>query len=176
MIRRMWINNINRWDVQIFRFIFNRNGRILLDRFFFLISKSADGYLYGVAALLIFFVHPAAGNTFFTSAVFAFGLEVPLYILIKRWVKRKRPFDNLEGIRFLIAPPDQFSFPSGHTAGAFVFAVLLGHLFPIFSFPLLFWASLVGYSRIYVGVHYPTDILAGSILGILCAKAGLLAL
>lgn len=176
MIRRIWINNITRWDIQIFRFIFDRNGKAFLDRFFFLISKSADGYVYAIIAILFLLIDAQTGNRFFTSAVFAYGLKVPLYMLIKRWVRRKRPFDNLEGIRFLIAPPDQFSFPSGHTAGAFVFAVLIGHFFPIVSVPLLMWGALVGYSRIYVGVHYPSDVLAGSILGVVCAKTGLMIL
>lgn len=174
MIKRIWLHNITRWDVRLFRFIFDRNGRMLLDRFFFLISKSADGYLYAIAAILLLVAEPRTGNMFFASALVAYGLKILLYLIIKRWVRRKRPFENIEGIRFMIAPPDQFSFPSGHTAGAFVFAILFGHFFPIVSVPLLIWAALVGYSRIYVGVHYPTDVLAGSILGILCAKAGLL--
>ncbi|KAB2879496.1 phosphatase PAP2 family protein [bacterium] len=176
MIKQIWLDNITRWDVLLFRIIFNRNGKMLLDRFFLMISKSADGYLYAIAALLFFLIEPRTGNMFFTSAIFAFGLKVALYLVIKRWVRRKRPFDNIAGIRFLIAPPDQFSFPSGHTSGAFLFAVLCGHFFPIISVPLLLWSTLVGISRVYVGVHYPTDVLAGSILGILCAKAGLLTL
>lgn len=173
MFKRIWLNNITQWDVILFRFIFDRNGKTLLDRFFLLISKSGDGYIYFIAAVSFFLVDPRSGNMFFTSAALSYGLKVPLYMLIKRWVKRKRPFDRIEGIRFLIAPPDQFSFPSGHTAGAFVFAILIGHLIPIASVPLLIWAALVGYSRVYVGVHYPTDVLAGAILGTLCAKAGL---
>lgn len=176
MFKRIWFNNITQWDILLFRYIFDRNGKALLDRFFFLISKSADGYIYVVAAIFLILAEPHTGTVFFTAALLAYTLKVSLYLLIKRLVKRKRPFDNIEGLRFLIAPPDQFSFPSGHTAGAFVFAILFGHFFPVVSVPLLIWASLVGYSRIYVGVHYPTDVLAGSILGVLCAKIGLLIL
>ena len=176
MFKRIWQSNVTQWDILLFRYIFDRNGKSLQDRFFLLISKSGDGYMYAMAAVFFILVDPRSGNMFFTSAALAYGLKVPLYMLIKRWVKRKRPFDHIEGVRFLIAPPDQFSFPSGHTAGAFVFAILIGHFIPITSVPLLIWATLVGYSRVYVGVHYPTDVLAGSILGTLCAKAGLLIL
>jgi len=100
MIKRIWINNITQWDILLFRFIFDRNGRVLLDRFFFIISKSADGFLYAVIAVLFLLIDSHTGNRFFTSAILAYGLKVPLYIMIKRWVRRKRPFDTIEGIRF----------------------------------------------------------------------------
>ncbi len=174
MNRRIWLNNIIYWDLLVFRFIFDRNGRTLLDRSFFLISKSADGYLYAIAAVMLLFITPQSGQLFLKAGLLSYGMKVPLYMLIKRRVRRKRPFDDLEGVNFLLAPPDEFSFPSGHTAGAFVFAIICGHLFPLSYAPLLLWASLVGFSRIYVGVHYPTDILAGALLGVLCAKIGLL--
>jgi undecaprenyl-diphosphatase len=54
-----------------------------------------------------------------------------------------------------------------------VIATLISHFFPSLMVPVSIWAMLVGISRIYLGVHYPTDILAGLVIGIICALAGI---
>jgi undecaprenyl-diphosphatase len=71
-------------------------------------------------------------------------------------------------------PSDQFSFPSGHTAAAFAMATLVSFHFPILTLPVIIWALLVGFSRIYLGVHYPTDILAGIVIGVTSGFGGVM--
>lgn len=63
------------------------------------------------------------------------------------------------------------SFPSGHTADAFAFAIALGLIYPkwYFIFPAILWALLVGCSRMWLGVHFPSDVLAGAFIGSVCA-------
>jgi undecaprenyl-diphosphatase len=80
----------------------------------------------------------------------------------------------VSGVHQRVSPSDQFSFPSGHTAAAFVIATLISHFFPALLVPVYFWAFLMGVSRIYLGVHYPTDILAGLVIGIISAFAGIM--
>ena len=95
-----------------------------------------------------------------------YGIELLLYVLIKRFVSRLRPFVVIPGVTMLISPPDEFSFPSGHTAAAFVMTTVVAMWYPVlflFVFPL---ALGVGVSRVYLGVHYPSDILAGAALGV----------
>ena len=92
----------------------------------------------------------------------------------KNQIKRDRPFEVVSGVHQRISPSDQFSFPSGHTAAAFVIATLIRHFFPSLLVPVYLWAFLMGVSRIYLGVHYPTDILAGLVIGIFSAFAGIM--
>lgn len=67
--------------------------------------------------------------------------------------------------------PHSTSFPSGHSASAFAFAVAAGDELPLLSFPLLVLAAAVAYSRVHTGVHYPGDVVTGSLIGSVCAGA-----
>lgn len=161
------------FDENLFLQIFQTTGRKYIDLFFRWISHSADGYLYFPLLIFILLFDSTNGSVIFYSSLIAFALELPLYKIIKNTVKRSRPFEKINGIRFLIVPPDQFSFPSGHTAAAFIMATIIGSFHPEMQILLWSWASLVGFSRIYLGVHFPSDIIMGFFLGIGCAASGI---
>ena len=150
------------------------NERILLDRLFRLISLSANGWFYPFLVLYVYLTFsPAIRKPFLLSMAIAFVLERLLYHLIKQSMKRDRPCERIVDVQFRVRPPDQFSFPSGHTASAFVMMTLVASFFPILRIPMFLWATTVGIARVYLGVHYPTDVLAGAILGILTARIGI---
>jgi undecaprenyl-diphosphatase len=98
---------------------------------------------------------------------------VALYKMLKSRLVRERPYIGLAGIECAMAPLDRYSFPSGHTLHAVCFTVLaVAHLPPLA--PLLVpFAALVALSRVVLGLHYPTDVLAGAALGALLASASL---
>jgi undecaprenyl-diphosphatase len=170
---RTFVNSVAHLDIVFTTAIFGLNKRKILSLAMPWVSHSGNGYYYPVIPAVLLFVDPLSAWNFFLAGLFAFGIELPLYKLLKNRIKRDRPCQRLSSIHQRISPSDQFSFPSGHTAAAFVVATLLGYLFPIIALPLFTWALLVGFSRIYLGVHYPSDILVGIVIGMLSAISAL---
>jgi undecaprenyl-diphosphatase len=90
--------------------------------------------------------------------------------LIKPWVGRIRPCNVLENVHLLVGCTQAFSFPSAHACNLFSSATLLSRSYKSLTPVFLIIAFLVSFSRIYVGVHYPFDVLAGGLLGFLLAS------
>lgn len=91
--------------------------------------------------------------------------------LLKTIVARPRPWLTIPELRPLIEPPDPHSFPSGHTCAAFAAAGIWFCMLPKRweGIAALFVATIMGFSRLYVGVHYPSDVLGGACMGLFCA-------
>lgn len=139
-------------------------------KFFRTISASMDG---GAAFLAL-----AGGLTLFRKTrragiggLLSIGAEALIVnVLLKNMVERARPFQKIDGLEVLCPRPHDYSFPSGHTAAAFAGATAIflsgykktGKL-------LVAYAALVGFSRMYLGVHYPSDVFSGAAIGALTA-------
>ena len=104
------------------------------------------------------------------------GISIGITLGLKYTVGRDRPYITWQDLDPADREPDP-SFPSGHTTAAFATATGLALTFPKWyvAVPAYSWAALVGYSRMHLGVHYPTDVLTGAIIGtvtgFLCFKA-----
>ena len=102
----------------------------------------------------------------------ALALDVLLCnVMLKPLVGRMRPFTVNTGMELLINAPKDFSFPSGHTAASFAAAFALLFVKNKLWIPSMILASLIAFSRLYLYVHYPTDVLAGILLGLIVGVA-----
>jgi undecaprenyl-diphosphatase len=137
----------------------------LLTSLSILASRLGDGPVWGATGLA-FLIFGAAGTRWAVgTAAIAIAASVLLFMAVKNMIGRPRPFETWQNLRCLLAPPDRFSFPSVHTMTAFAVGTVYTLLIPgagCFFLPL---AILIGISRVFLGCHYPTDVLAGALLG-----------
>ena len=172
------LDTIHSYDVSLYSHYLARGYRPLLVKTARLISHSGDGFYYPVAALLLYvsthyFDSLTIPASFYVAMLAAYAVERIIYFSMKHSCKRKRPAQAIIGFRSAIKPSDEFSFPSGHTSGAFVFATFLASSLPEAGSLILLWACSVGLSRFFLGVHFITDIVIGALLGSTIALAAL---
>jgi undecaprenyl-diphosphatase len=130
------------------------------------VSRMGDGWVWIGLALVLLAVDPIAALAPIGEMALAAALGLPLYKLLKRGTARPRPCAAAgSGLRALVPALDTHSFPSGHTLHAVAFTlVVLAHL-PLLAWALVPFALLVALSRVVLGLHYPSDVLAGALLG-----------
>jgi undecaprenyl-diphosphatase len=154
-------------DLQAFYFINHTIANPLFDKFFPFITEIKNWYLtYIILWLILFFKGGRIGKI--TAIVILLAITVSDQIsshFIKDMVARIRPCNALPDVRALIPFTDSYSFPSSHAVNNFTIAVLLLRIFPKLKWVLLISAFLIAFSRPYVGVHYPSDIIGGAIIG-----------
>lgn len=152
-------------DTRLFLFVSRASGTSArqLAR---LVSRLADGPVYIMVGIYLAFTD-SQGAHFLQQVIVCYALQIPLYVVFKKMFKRQRPFRTLQ-CWCAFTPADEFSFPSGHTAAAAVFAGLSWLHYGVPIVPLVLMVFLVGAARVVLGVHYPGDILAGALLGLAC--------
>jgi undecaprenyl-diphosphatase len=137
-------------------------------------SMLGDGLLWCLLSGLLPFLYGVPGRQC-ALAMWSLGAaNLLLYEIIKHSICRPRPFMQCPDIQARARALDRFSFPSGHTMHAVSFSLLIGHFFPTWS-PLL-WSltGLIALSRVVLGLHYPSDVLAAAVIGALTSGLGIL--
>jgi len=94
--------------------------------------------------------------------------------VIKYWLVRPRPCHALQNVHLLVSCGSGFSFPSSHAVNNFAGALILAFFFPHAKWWFFGFAAIVAFSRVYVGVHYPFDVIGGAVIGLFCAGSVLL--
>jgi len=151
------------WDLEIFKLINLGLSSQALDAILGLITQFGSTIFWLAVAVFLWVTGKKEDAVLLTVAIVVGGI---LFFPIKLIVSRARPYQVLFEIH-VIDPEGGFSFPSGHTKNAFSGAVILGNKHKKWA-PLLYvLSSIIGFSRIYVGAHWPTDVIVGAISGCL---------
>lgn len=146
--------------------LFNRVSQLKQVRALFAtVSRAGDGIAYWLSALALLAVQRSAALGFAWRAAITHAICLAIYTAVKRRTSRPRPFEMRSEITLGTAPLDRYSFPSGHTMHAVAFAILLTAHCPGLGWVALPFAAMVGFSRLVLGLHYPTDVLAGAMIG-----------
>lgn len=131
------------------------------------ITSLGDGGFVWILATIALLIPKKTRKIGYMSALALLGSLLINNTLIKNLVARPRPYTVLSELQILIPKPGEYSFPSGHTSSSFAAAAVFYRQLPKkFGVPAITLAVLIGLSRLYVGVHYPTDVLAGAVMGI----------
>lgn len=158
-------------DIQILLFIQENIRNYILTPFFTLITNEYFLYILLGIVLIYMFKKNQQTRRLTKETIIAFLICTALFIVLKLIFQRPRPFDAFNELIPLVNKPSDYSFPSGHTASAFICAFMVYDGLPKkYSILIMILSILVAFSRLYVGVHYPTDIIAGIVLAYIVYK------
>lgn len=142
----------------------------ILDDILIFITTLGNGGLLWIVLTIILLARRNTRNVGCMSAAALIGSVLVNNVLLKNLVARTRPYEMIEGLTCLVGKQSDYSFPSGHTAASFAAAVIFCLALPKkYGIPAMVMAVLIAFSRLYIGVHYPSDVLAGAAFGTLIA-------
>lgn len=165
------LHRISELELPVCRFCHELSSPAI-HRFFSVISRVGDGHYWYLVIAGLFLVEGPAALPFFQHIVGVGLVCHVIYKSLKNTTARVRPFDFAQGgFHMVVAPLDKYSFPSGHTLHAVTFTLVAMTYFPALAWFLVPFTVCVAASRIILGLHYPTDVAAGALLGCLLAAA-----
>ncbi|MAM88760.1 MAG: phosphatase PAP2 family protein [unclassified Hahellaceae] len=147
--------------------------KLPLKRFFVRVSRLGDGLAWYLLMLLLPVLFGLHGLQVSASMALTGLVCTIIYKTLKGSLVRTRPFLNSPDILCGTAPLDRYSFPSGHTMHAVCFCTMLVYFFPLLGMLVIPFTILVALSRVILGLHYPTDVIVGALLGAGLAYLGI---
>ena len=143
----------------------NSSERVVIRSFFRVISRLGDGVFWYSLLLFLPYINGQQGYFQALHILLTALAVLGIYKYLKKTLVRERPFISFENIQQAAPALDRYSFPSGHTMYALSFAVMFSYYLPQVAALVWGFACLVAMSRVILGLHYPTDVAAGAMLG-----------
>lgn len=161
---------IHQFDNTILQFIQNNMHGYIMNKFMILMTSLGNMGVIWIAISFVLMVtkkYRKIGYMTLTAVILGFILGEGI---LKHLFERPRPFIVVDTVKILVSKPITSSFPSGHTTAAFAASGVLSRYFKKYASGFWILALLIAFSRLYLYVHYPTDVLAGVVLGLICSK------
>jgi undecaprenyl-diphosphatase len=164
-------------NIILFHMINHGMGNVLLDFIMPLITNLGSFLAWIIICVLLFLFGGENLRKVAILTLAALFLSNVIVYLLKIIIAQPRPFLVLPNVDLLVSVNEIYSFPSGHSATSFAAAVVIGLRYKLnfreksygLIYPLLAFAGVIGFSRIYIGVHYPFDVFFGAFVGIISA-------
>lgn len=161
---------IQAWDDRLLMALARRHTPFLNKIMIMITTTGNNGYVWFALAVPFLLMNRwrLTGFTIMASLGIA---TLTGEVTIKHIVKRVRPCNKSYDQYLLIENPPHYSFPSGHTTASFAVSTVIGFMCPTWLTAVLLYAILLSFSRLYLLVHYPSDVIAGVFIGIICGAA-----
>ena len=153
-------------DGQILLFIQEYLRNPGCDMFFKSITHLGDAGIFWIVMTVVFLCFKKTRKAGIFSACALVGSLIINNMILKNLIGRIRPYEVVEGLKCIVAPAKDPSFPSGHTGASFASSVSMYRQVPKkLAIAFIVLAALIAVSRLYIGIHYPTDVLGGLVTG-----------
>ncbi|MDP4143605.1 MAG: phosphatase PAP2 family protein [Bacillota bacterium] len=164
------MNTIFQFDTNLLFLIHNIFYNHVFDLIMPLITALGNGGMIWIILSVVLLINKKYRKTGIQCAI---ALVLVLILgdeILKNLIQRPRPFVAMSNIQLLIAKPLSYSFPSGHTSASFAIVGIVWSKLRKIRIPVLILAVLIAFSRMYLFVHYPLDVFAGAMLGLICSR------
>ncbi len=171
------LNGILHYNIVLFYVINNGMDNSIFDLIMPLLTNFGSLIAWGLICVLIFIFGGENGKKVAILGLAALFLSNAAVFVLKYVIAEPRPFLTLGHVDLLTPENEIYSFPSGHTASSFAAATVIGLKYRFMAkgkkyrliYPLLAFSSIIGFSRVYIGVHYPFDVVFGAAVGMISA-------
>ena len=164
------MNIIQNADISILLYIQEHIRKEWMNGFWRAITFLGDGGWFWILLAVVLLIMKKTRKAGVAAAIALVIGALITNVCLKNMVARVRPYDTYSALIPIVTKPIDWSFPSGHTCASFASAFVYFRLLPKkYGIPALVLACMIAFSRLYLGVHYPTDVLAGFLIGLLAS-------